>query len=1106
MLKRELGLSDETSEDEILSQIANGTIQPDSEDYEGNFNWFFGYQHNKNLFSETTVSHESQSQKPKIPKSRKKPEQDPGKAKKFQFLANMGLLDDNEILSNKLINIYGKRLFNLIHDKSRAVDTTKGFRKRVSIALGLAHDTFSDNKRIDMHLCSFMVQKIRAIQELDTLLNISIDDFNKHFPAVIKAVRERINDLENAIPPNGSESYINDIYKAEREEIVYLQHRLAKLEKHIQELNNKDVYHRNDLLQSWQKRVFRHFNYQFKIHEGRAGLNGKEIANVFENVSNSNTYIDAEYAIQEHIYSERQPITSTQLWMVDDSNCGNVLNSKNYSHNSTQRKELLLGACIAEEVANSQSDRLNCIDQIEEDTLREARDLYQLKKADLKESSLNAKKHRPHAVKRFFKSAWSFIKPESREKDTFLSLTSREIPRFFRHLKIQVGMRDKLDRELKDALASLNTIINETPEEKVDDDFLQTRTPNNILKNFQHAPLPNPASPLIEDDPITAALDFVNTFALFWDRDLMAKRPFVSMLFFSIPFMQIALPVISSTGFLANITSFFLAAEANIAKYSGLNALLQLAGQPNLTAANIKGAIDIIRDNAQWFTMAEDPVERVLLGMVVAKLTYNIGDALTNGIFGDKDSVLISEYLTTLFPGVSGSLEGKTTADQLMGLSTAILGGTLRLGLSAYTVGTIEHLFPWASFLLSKLANVPWEPITNPHISDIRVLQSIGVSKAAATILFKMHGILTNVLQGQLIDIDGHRVTEKSDSFKVLTLFNKLTHSSSKQREKLIENFNQNDPKAFKVARKHFEELLSHNPSLWEAFKNQDGSYTALIEMDVKKIAPKRRHKFIMGAAKTIPAAIKAGLGLVPGLFITLPSLIWSAISGKAPHEFVPEKWKPLYRYGLGSLNLLVKAGKLAWTFAKAVAHSFASFTVRLPEIVCTLPLFALSIALIPLRVIAWPFARLCKVNNPFTWANKAVVKANAFVSSAIRENFRYPVEEGASWVLRQCRNVFVRKVEREVQVFAAAEPKGSLFDVLKTLKAQRDQGQPASENKGKEERPVVIIRTPASEPTADNSMRASVSEHGHFSKNSNSKSKDKPVILTRKVTFEAKV
>ncbi len=915
-------------------------------------------------------------------------------------------------------------LFTILHDKSRTVDAKRSVRKKISTLLRLAHEEISPEKRIDLHLNWFAVKKISVIQEIDTLLNTPTADFDRKFQNLFESknhdgqfeIDKQIDALGEIIPAS-YEWYHQKIYVAEQSELKALKVSVRELHRKLFLLpdNKKTPYHRNKVIQDWQKETLRQINYDYEKHQGRVGLYDSALPTMRENVSNSKAYQDAEYAIQEHVYSEWQQITKEQLWIVDGNTCGDVLSSKRYCQNSTQRKELLLGASIAEELArNRTGDDFNRLDNIKTDTLKQARKNYQDRKDKMHEASLNAKEKHPHSK---FKALTKFLIPQERDEETGLKVTSRERVRYVR----QFESRESLNKDLENALAILRVDIHNAARTKNLKEMKESKehpeNKNEAVLDFQHAPVPSPVSVLKEDDALTATFDFAKEFFLFFDHKMMASRPFASMLLFSIPFMQVSGPILFSSGFLAKFWSLLLSTEAAAAKYTGLNEFLQFAVHQQLTAENIKQAIDLAREGAQWFTLATGTFEQAFLGLVVAKLTYNIGDLVINGTLGDKDSALISEFLTTLFPGVSGSLEGKTPLEQVNSVLGGIAKGTLSLGAAAFAVGGLEHYVPFIDAFLSKLAEVPWEAITQPHL-DITALQTLGASKAAATIVFKIWGVVNQVQSGQLIDIDGHSVLSKeSKSFEVLELFCKLTHRSKEAREELRNAMN---PKALEVAREHFQELLSHNPSLLESFKNDNGKYDALDELGVELIVPKRRHKYVGGILKTIPALIKWGLG-IPFLLLTVPTLLWSAASDKAPDTFLPKWLNPFYRYGLEGLHLWAKLGKAVWTAIKSVAHSFVAVTLRTPELAIAAIFFTPAILLTPFRPFGWLVGKVFGIDNPVTKAIRGIVKANAYCIGAYRD-FRYSIKEGVGFILRKCRDFFVRKIEREMQVLPTEE------------------------------------------------------------------------------------
>lgn len=1131
-------------------------ILENTQDEAGNFYWFFGFKPPRG--DQRIATH------------------------KFQFLANMGLLPDNDVLSNKLINIYGKRVFDLLHDKSQTVEENKGLRKRIGLKLGVTHEDFDDNKRLDMHLCWNMVQKIRAVQEIDTLLNTTESDFTAQWERVFDSVADKIQAIKNdlchdlqGLREYTDKKYIDDVYNAETNELRNLELELNDLKERLRSVKTKDQYHRNRIIQEWQRETFRSFNHNFRINQGKSSLYGQALPLPKENVSNSISYNNAEYAIQEHLYQEWKPVTKSQLWLIDKDNSGNVMDSSVYGDSATKRKELLLAACISEELSTNPK-YFKYPDRIETQVLRRARNTYQERKAAIQTASLQAKQNKGHydlesmsnlpgndknrakagkiylgengtyvvrdpngmvqtgtlkksdginpavlseylkvydngykfeSVNKFpdkdqmvigtiyldangnytlrdqgkirkgylgfnpkdqeveldpkrvqaaiiaaisaadklhsvvdeerlkniilrvaskaghiqtkgstLQSIKDFIVPEETDPETGLELTSKEISRYIRSFQ----RRETLDENLSSALGEINHIIEDMREDSVsalkndDSEEKVASTPANTL-GFTYSPLPDPASPIREDDALTGALDFVNDFFLFFDKDLMAKRPYMAMMFFCVPFLQIALPILGgSSALMAKASAALFTVEAKLAKYTGLNAFLQATMHKQITEIGLKSATNAVRDAAAWFTCAEGPFEKALVGSLVAKLVFNVADLTFNGP-AEKDAALLSEFADTIFPGMTGSLEGSTAKEKFINLGKAILKTSLQLGGAALGVGAIEHYIPGAQMVLGKLATVHLDHVVHPHLHDIRFLQTIGEAKAAAIILLKTFGILNRVNSGQLVDIDGYKLRENSNSHKVLKLFVDLTQCSPEKRAKLRKSFRHEE--SFTLAREHFQELLSLNPALWEIYKGENGKCDALKELGVMRIAPKRRHKYSMALLKVIPAALKMALGLVPGLLFAVPVLYGSS----SPQELLPSWLKPLYKYSIESLNLWVKVLKAAWTPAKATPHPFLAVALRGLEMIPSAIFLSLAIPALILRPVGYLIQKAAGLkNNPMKTASNLIIKGHAVVAGFVREYFRYPIEKFVGKILQTCRDVIVRKIERETQVLTS--------------------------------------------------------------------------------------
>ncbi len=102
MQHKDLGLPKNTTPEKLKKELKENNIQPDAFDHQGNFYWYFGV-HNDHVNGKDVYGESAREYKKELPHT---------KARKFQLMAEMGLLDDNGILSNKVKNTYGKRPFH----------------------------------------------------------------------------------------------------------------------------------------------------------------------------------------------------------------------------------------------------------------------------------------------------------------------------------------------------------------------------------------------------------------------------------------------------------------------------------------------------------------------------------------------------------------------------------------------------------------------------------------------------------------------------------------------------------------------------------------------------------------------------------------------------------------------------------------------------------------------------------------------------------------------------------------------------------------------------------------------------------------------------------
>jgi hypothetical protein len=1043
------------SEHPLIRPLADGveTIWPDDSTTEtgvvGDFRWFFGPKKalmGKNKLSNFTPTRSDNTLR----------------RKKFELIVSLGRLPSNGALSSNLINIYGDRLFQLLHDKSRSIEKQKSFRKRISTTLHFADVTFSEHKRAEMQACWYVVNKIRAVQPIDLLLNTSHEELRdsnarRSFEEKVFAeVEHNLQALEMEIlsrKSDGNNITANqkNVLKKQTDKIKDLRDHIQQLAKQLRDLpaEKKTQYYRNTLIQAWQRKHFQQFNEDFQDQQSFIGLQSQSVPSPKESISCSITRTDAESAVTRYTYQEQTPFTRSQLWLFSEDDQSELLCSRLYCNDAAKRKKLLMATCIVDAMTDSSQETEDPItvnsptgsitensheseepmpgksienikiDRIQEDTLANARERYRKMKDQQKLASKKAKAERkdiPYSKR--MQSFGQALNPFSHpiDPETGLPFASREWTRYWHGFATRFSAgRESYQSRLALALldediqsityrvplqnsmpttelkSSESKELAESKENKYASD-VPAATPDcpHREHEFHLAPSPSPISLVKADDILNGFLEFFSEFSEFISNDLVKKRPYISALFFTIPMLQLALPTLGTRLDLMNdLAKFIITFESYFAQHVGV------------TAANIDEAITAINHFTNWVTCAkEGSFESILVATLVAKLLFNTADTVINGII--PNASLLSEYFDTIYPGATGSLENMTSAQQGIAVVKGLIKNVLILGANTYGVAAIQHFVPGISEFLKVLADIPLDKLVQTPTSVTQGIQLIAIAKASTIFMAKAYCTYTQMQRGQIKDRDGHHVTQESSSYQILKLFDKLVHHSTpKEREKFI-----NSP-SYAILRSHFEELLSLNPTLWENYRNEDKTFTALRQLNIHKIKPNTVAKIAMGVLKTPFTAMKVGMGILPALFVTIPYLCMSRLKNKAAHDLSSfSHFQFLYQMGLESLSTLTKVAKIAWTFGKIIPQSLGSLALRIPEVVATvpfLPVFALA-------SVGRIFFSKAKTTAP-------VIALHSKIVHGIRTHFRYPIERAIDKVLTFFRNGFVRTVEREMQV-----------------------------------------------------------------------------------------
>jgi len=951
-------------------------------------------------------------------------------ANQLQTVADFGLLGGQGSLANQLAAVFGKRMFKLLHDKSKT--RVPNWRKKWSLALGIAHREISDNKRMDLLLCWIAVQEIRVIQEMDSLLN---QDNVAFFPEKIALIKSKLTTLQTKLGQYKLKGYSGKIIQHQCSHIVS---QIALLQK-LSDLSSEHPHVRNRKLHALQRQYFQEVIENFQYCQGIVGA----YASIFpkENVSNSKTTQAAFYVLQEHIFQEINPLYIKPYFFYRPSHVGNhYVNASQVCPDSQQRKELLMGSLLAEalpEDADVTSFFMSqSMEQSGSDPLEAARKKYENLKAEIQRVSLEKKKQQIflESVQYFWARLIQFLWSESEDPETELPLISREMQNWWD----AVAFRNKKEKSIKCGLRRAESSYEEKSQHVSAESFVQLSFERD--DNYYLVLLAPAAEAVFPDDLVTAILRFMQRFFRFFD-EMMAEHPYLATVGFTLPALNIALPAV---GF-AQAAHIQLAFESLLAKYTGLNHLLPWITWnhcPPLTIENLQYAGQQVTAGLVWLTEAEDPIEKSLLGVLIAKIIFNISDSLlNNSIISGKDATFLGKFI-----GTPGTLEGTTPAENVISLcGTLIKESVFAFGV-AQLVGRLEHASPICQATLSKLAFVPFDKLQHLPQTSAEVIQGLAISKSAALIIIKTMGIMYYIQQGQLRDIHGLKLNEDSHSAAVLRLFMLL--ALKKIDVEKIKNFPD-----FPALLEHFEQLIFLNPELLSYYSDPSASqeatkptYHGLKELGVKLIRPKLRHKILMSFPKATGPLLDLIVPLLPLLlwlhpvgwlslgaawvitslfllptFYALHCRFTSAVSQKPLAPTFP--W--LFQFGLKTQYTWAIFLKALWTGIKAIIHAPLKFALRVATlevpVSLVMSLFVLVVGLFYLMSLTINKLLNCvdltvDISSPVKKIYDSLRELNAVLNADFFRPLRYWIERKVGYFLRLFRDSLVRSVEQDIQ------------------------------------------------------------------------------------------
>jgi len=891
--------------------------------------------------------------------------QEAGPASPFDALVCLGQLPDNGILSNKLMNCFGQHVFDLLFDKvdySRSLRTVKQITGIESIPSVQQEAHFSHAEQMELLLCWRLVHKFRILQETDFLHNQLEKDMD------IQAINHKINALY-AITNSAKSDLAKTLVAREREEKAFLLEAIRELQTQIH--GCRSLAERNALLQQWQHRVFKELIARFQCNQGTVGLYESEWP--FENFANTGPLQDAYYELQDHVFNERSPIHSSMIWK---GNKGQWFHSAHYAQ--SQPEKLLFSATLIEECGSDLTinvcDFNAPLEHLSGNTrLAGIEEKYYQRKKEIGEKTLSIKMKKEaeqYERKKQGKSKLFKLPKTSRLLDSFFALRKTNAEYYSelkqslnafvaQHPPIPLQRDDKEESELKAAVEHLALL-----EEKMDSmpkDLNALRM--ELQEHYTIAPLSHEA--FVPGDGYSATVLFLYVFGVFFDRDMMAKHPLVSLPAFTVPFVQFGAIAISSPGSVVqNVAQVLAMMESGLLEGS-------------VSTQTIMNTIQGVNDSLVKFSHATTALKSLLVSaFLVSKVTYNVTDFVTNRLLFTNSQSALSEILKKYS---KGSLENTTLMEDVCRYGKATVHLFL-LGAMATALGVGADLSQ--STMIEFFADVPLALLLHPGV------QTLGAVKTSALLLGKMAGIFHYVKKGELLDLNNCPLKTQSDSWQIIQLFFELTQKKTVD-EKMLSNAD------FLKLRRHFENLLAINPLLMQNFFAD--KITELHALGVKRVKSGMLNQMGMMSVRFLTYGL--------GFFVYgVPSFLRRVLTGKP--------MSPLAKLCLSvPLYWIARSALLLWTAVKTLFHPAAEIVLRLPEIAMilafSLPRFLLYATnnwflAIPLPAITTAYEFLTRIKN-----------AGA---DGLRCYFRYPIKRQISSCLTFVRTHTIRRIEQWVQ------------------------------------------------------------------------------------------
>ncbi|WP_131782886.1 hypothetical protein [Legionella gresilensis] len=738
----------------------------------------------------------------------------------LQMFRRYGNLPDNNILSNKLINILGKNLLRLAKQRSERVERVNQLLEKQKTK---GHSRISEWQR-EIEFYSELESRSNAftISLLDTLSSLEATRFESNDKLRIGKVDDKLKGEIGKLYDERIQFINGEITKLKN--LRYIQPnnqiKIDRLQRLVDQINKnkeallKELGKSDKRLQSLYRNIMDDF-----AHEQRALSVYQHTADRaldYANQSLTEAYQDASYAMEAHVFSPVRP-TDEQLWqnLGDDKTI--ILDSRNFPH--MKKEDALLSAALINYRKDTAPKKPNPIDVTTDNVKAIKEESKKVKKSQKSQESeqKNAKEKRKGNI------------PAMENVQTVAEI---------------INLQNSLDTQLAEDAEPCSG---------------PTKLHNPGAVKFYHS-----------SDLFSAIGLACVDFGKYFEHQMGAKHPAMTGAFF-----VAASATFGAAGVGAAGGHFMLTGLHYITKALTIN------GKLGVSPEKLESIIQAI--SAEWLklTHTEGLIETIIMdGFGLPKINYIVFDTIING-FEHKDTLYqLAQNLAQqdLEYYTAGEQAGKIIIQTaqvavLFAIAIALGVGTYKLAhLVGHGLGT--EIAKDSASALEKIINVPTEVFTNLFLHQSVVNEVLAIASAMLTIktagLFLGKGVL---LLNHLKNDPLVKVTpEETQAYELMIFLKELYETNYEEYKNKKSGINIQSLLFYQY---HMESLIAKSDAVAQFFGDdflQDMGIQKSAMPLLTKVGSKLKAFFVDGAWDKVikPLAILIAPVLILPLFLLI--------------------------------------------------------------------------------------------------------------------------------------------------------------------------------------------------------------------------------------------